>query len=395
LRILFISPRQCWPASNGARLREFHFLRALGARWDVSYLYFEDPAGPRLTLSDLPFCREITGIPKPATYGAANLVRGLLGRWPLPVLNYSSHEMDAAVRGALDARDYDFVHLDSIHMTRAEPIAGSSRCVYNWHNIESEVITRYSDIEANPKAWYARRTARKMRSLERSILHSAFGHLVCSDRERDQLRSIAPEARIEVIENGVDVASFIPANKPGSSLVFVGAMDYFPNIEAAVSFARTVWPDLRRRFPSLTLAIVGANPVPQVCALSGLEGVTVTGTVPDVRPYYRDALAAIVPLRSGGGTRLKVLEAMAAGVPVISSTLGAEGLAVSPDRDILIADPDRPEEWIRFVSALLDSPELRSRIVSAGRDLTVRRYDWGFLGRRLSDLYESWRPKKP
>ena len=221
------------------------------------------------------------------------------------------------------------------------------------------------------------------KALERSVLHSAFGHLVCSAREQKQLRSIAPQARIEVIENGVDAASFTPANEPGSSLVFVGTMDYFPNIEAAVSFARTVWPVLCRRFPRLTLAIVGANPVPEIRALSELEGVTVTGTVPDVRPYYRDAFAAIVPLRSGGGTRLKVLEAMAAGVPVISSTLGAEGLAVSPDRDILMADPGHPEEWVRFVETLFDSPDLRSRIIAAGRDLAVRRYDWEVVGRRL------------
>lgn len=375
-------------------MREFHFLRALGTRWDVTYLYFEDPAGPRLSSDHLPFCREITGIPKPATYGLVNLARGLVGPWPLPVLNYWSNEMEAAIRRAIDARPCDLVHLDSIHMIRAESIAGSSRCVYNWHNIESEVLARYARVERNlAKAGYARRTARKMQSLERSILHSAFGHLVCSGRERDQLRRIAPGARIEVIENGVDTTSFTPANGPGTSLVFVGTMDYFPNVEAAVSFARTVWPALRRQFPNLTLAIVGANPVPEVRALAEVEGVTVTGTVPDVRPYYRDALAAIVPLRTGGGTRLKILEAMAAGVPVISSTLGAEGLAVSPDADILIAEPDRPEEWIRFVSALSDSPELRARIVSAGRELAVSRYDWEVVGRRLSDLYESWRPR--
>ena len=390
MRILFISPRQCWPASNGARLREFHFLRALGARCDLTYLYFED-RDTRLQ-SRLPFCREITGVPKPAAYGPLNLARGIAGRWPLPVLNYWSDEMEAAVRRALAASDYDLVHLDSIHMIRAESIAGSSRCVYNWHNIESEVIARYSARESNPaKAWYARHTARKMQALERSILSSAFGHLVCSDRERDQLRAIAPEARIEVIENGVDAASFTPSNEPGSSLIFVGTMDYFPNIEAAISFARTVWPTLRQRFPHLRLAIVGANPAAEVRALSELEGVTVTGAVPDVRPYYRDAFAAIVPLRTGGGTRLKILEAMAAGVPVISSTLGAEGLAVSPNRDILIADPDRPEEWVRFVTALSDT-RLQSRLVTAGRELAVHRYDWEVVGQRLSELYESWRP---
>jgi sugar transferase (PEP-CTERM/EpsH1 system associated) len=394
LRILYISPRQCWPASNGARLREFHFLRALGSRWDVTYLYLEDPAGPKLTAADLPFCREIIGVPKPVTYGLFNLARGIAGRWPLPVLNYGSKDMRAAVESALRKRDYDLVHLDSIHMVRAESIAGSSRCVYNWHNIESEVMERYSQSERNQaKAWYARRTAKKMETLERSILASARGHVVCSERERDRLRLLAPAARIEVVENGVDTASFSPAAAPGSALVFVGTMDYFPNVDAAVSFARGVWPKVRQQFPHLTLAIVGANPAEAVRALADVDGVTVTGTVPDVRPYYRDAFAAIVPLRSGGGTRLKILEAMAAGVPVISSTLGAEGLAVSPHREILIADPDRPEEWVRSIASLFLSPEQRARIIEAARSLVVGRYDWEVVGRRLADLYLSWSGK--
>ena len=132
-------------------------------------------------------------------------------------------------------------------------------------------------------------------------------------------------------------------------------MDYNANVDAVTSFAQRIWPILRQRFPDLQLWIVGANPPPAVVQIGKLEGVTVTGTVPDVRPYYRDALAAIVPLRTGGGTRLKILEAMAAGVPVVSTPLGAEGLPVTPGKNILFADPDDSETWIRQMEYLGES----------------------------------------
>jgi glycosyltransferase involved in cell wall biosynthesis len=171
--------------------------------------------------------------------------------------------------------------------------------------------------------------------------------------------------------------------------VFVGKMDYYPNIEAIIGFANTTWPLVRAQLTGLTLSIVGASPTAAVQALASIPGVEVNGTVPDVRPYYRDALAAVVPLRTGGGTRLKILEAMAAGVPVVSSTLGAEGLAVTPGGDILISDPDDPQSWVRNL-AELESEERRSQIVAQALRLVETRYDWNTLGESLIETYQGW-----
>ncbi|HZL57853.1 MAG TPA: glycosyltransferase, partial [Bryobacteraceae bacterium] len=164
----------------------------------------------------------------------------------------------------------------------------------------------------------------------------------------------------------------------------------YPNVEAASSFARNIWPRLRDTLPESRLMIVGANPTPQVRALRDIAGVTVTGTVPDVRPYYRDALAAIVPLRTGGGTRLKILEAMAAGVPVVSTPLGAEGLAVTSDRDILLVEPDDAAGWARHLSQLAQPSARRAEIVSQALELVRARYDWNTLGQKLWDTYAGW-----
>jgi glycosyltransferase involved in cell wall biosynthesis len=324
------------------------------------------------------------------------MLLGALGRWPLPILNYTDAAMDRAVSRALAAAKYDLVHADSIHMIRYARRAhrdSGAKVVYNWHNIESEAMSRFAATVASaPKRWYATQTAAKLEHLEREILPEALGHIVCSAREREQLLGWSPGARIHVAENGVDTAYFSGAGRAaaGLQLVFVGSMDYFPNIDAAVSFTRDIWPQLRARIPGLTLAIVGAKPTPEVQALAAIEGVTVTGTVPDVRPYYADALAAVVPLRTGGGTRLKILEAMAAGTPVISTELGAEGLAVTPNEDILMAPVGDAEAWARQIEALSGNLDRRKNIVAKARHLVESRYDWNTIGADLAATYERW-----
>jgi len=396
VRILFLSPRQCWPPRSGAKLREFHFLKALAQEAQVTYLHFTDPGSQPLTLEELPFCNEVVGIPKPGAYGLAKLIRGVVGRWPVSVLNYTSAPMSAAVDRAVSGSVFDLIHLDSIHMMRYRATSAKKaggRIVYNWHNIESEAMRRYgATVTSRPRRWYARLTASKLAGLERETLKTGFGHVVCSEREKEELNRIAPSARVAVVENGVDVESFSRGSEvllPAQKVIFVGLMDYYPNIEAATSFTNRIWPALRERFPGLTLWIVGANPVPAVVELGNLDGVTVTGTVADVRPYYRDAAAAIVPLRTGGGTRLKILEAMAAGVPVISSPLGCEGLAVTPSEDILLADPDDASAWVRHMARLSSAAE-RTKLTGAALQLVRSRYDWQILGRRLCNTYKDW-----
>src|SRR4051812_35393089 len=145
VRILFLSPRQSVPARSGAKLREYHFLRALGRSAELTYLYFGDPGSQLLTTRELPFCREVVCVPKPDAYGLAKTIKGLMGRWPLPILNYHSPEMSDAVSKAITNREFDIIHLDSIHMIRYAHGAARNlpRAIYNWHNIESEAMRRY------------------------------------------------------------------------------------------------------------------------------------------------------------------------------------------------------------------------------------------------------------
>ncbi len=395
MQILFLSPRQCWPPRGGAKLRDYHLARALGRHADLTYLHFSDPGSAPLSRNDLPFCREVISIAKPRPYTVGKVVRGFLGSRPLPVVNYTSPEMSAAAQEAARKNRYDIVHLDSLHMTGyvdavARVLGGAARIVYNWHNIESELMRRYAEnAPAGVRKFYAQYTARRMAALEKKLLDEAFGHIVCSDRERRELRQVSPQARIEVVENGVDTGAFSPAGDEDRRwLVFVGLMDYHANVEAILSFAQSTWPVVAERYPRLGLRIVGANPVPAVRALAAHPRIEVTGTVPEVRPYYDSALAAIVPLRTGGGTRLKILEAMAAGVPVISTKLGAEGLEAEAGRHILIADD--PDAWQRHISTVAERPQETARVTAAALELVRSRYDWNILGDRLAALYQEW-----
>ena len=392
MRILFLSPRQAWPPVSGAKLRDFHQARALGENAELTYLYFQEAAP--ITRQDMPFCREIIGVPKPKSYTPAKILRGLFSHLPLTLINYSSPEMTSILRRITRASAFDLVQIESIHMATyipALPEALRRRVVFNWHNIESEILQRYAATTPSLlRRIYASATARRVEPLEREILRNSFGHQVCSERERATLLEWVPEARIVVVENGVDTKAFAPLPPAvRNRVLFVGAMAYTANCDSVVWFTTRIWPAIYERFPQWTLTLVGSNPLPPVRALSGLPGVEVTGTVPDVKPYYNEAIVAIVPLLTGGGTRLKILEAFAAGVPVVSTALGAEGLPVADGQDFLLAG-NQPQDWLTAFSSLADQGELWHKLVAAGREVIATRYDWDVLGRQLVETYRQW-----
>jgi glycosyltransferase involved in cell wall biosynthesis len=228
-----------------------------------------------------------------------------------------------------------------------------------------------------------------MSEFEKRALRDFDAHIAVSQRDAERLRTINPDARIFVIENGVDTDFYSDLGTNDGSLrriVFVGSMDYHANIDAAVNFAREVWRQVRERQPKLIFTIVGKDPAPEVRELAQIPGIEVTGTVDDVRPFYRDASVAVVPLKVGGGSRLKILEAMAAGVPVVSTTLGAEGLDVRHDENILIADTT--EQLVQAITSVIENKTRRNQLSAAGRELVSRRYDWSSLGTALFDVYE-------
>lgn len=402
MRVLQLAPRVCWPLDTGAKLRNYHLGRILSENAHVTLLAFQHEGEPD-TLPQNPYDQVVT-VRRDQAYPFTKVLRGAVGTTPLPLLNYTTEPMKRALERLLAENDFDLVQIESIHLLDYLPIIRTARpralITCDWHNVESELMRRYGEREGSTlKRGYARRTAKLMAESERRAMREFDAHLSVSKRDADQIRMLNPQALILVIENGVDatyysdeqLAKAYSASREGGTLpnakriVFVGSMDYHANVDGVVSFAREVWPRLHDRKPEFIFTIVGRDPSPAVRDLASMPGVEVTGTVDDVRPYYHEAVASIVPLKVGGGSRLKILESMAAGVPVVSTTLGAEGLNLTHNENILIADSD--EAMIAEVVRIIDDAETRSQLINAGRELVFRQYDWSTLGTSLFKNY--------
>jgi sugar transferase (PEP-CTERM/EpsH1 system associated) len=399
MRMLYLSTRVCWPLRSGAHLRDFYLARQIASHAGLTYVGLDTGKlrtgeyVQREHLAEL--CdSEVVRVHREAGYSRMNLLRGFLGPTPVSILNFTNPAAMSVLEQLFREQSFDAVQVESVHLIayaehirRIEP---KVPILCDWHNIESEIQNRYAENHSgSPRSVYARRTAQLLRRFERKFLRLGDAHTVCSERERQVLLALEPTARVEVIENGVDVAYFSQVERlPGGSrrsLVYVGLMDYHANVDAVTYFAKEVWPRVRQLRRDLQFVIVGARPTAEVLALAKQTGITVTGTVEDLRPYYREALAAVVPLRVGGGTRLKILEAMAAGIPVISTRLGAEGLQVTHGEELLLADT--PAAMAEAVAGLDEGSPEWHRLSENGSRLVLSRYDWPVIGKKLMRVY--------
>jgi len=386
MRILYFSPRDCWPANTGARIRDYQLALQLSRRCPVRYV------GLRRAGSSEPEAGGAirqTLLLREKDYTPANILRGLIGTQAITILNYTSNRLRRELADILGAERFDSIQVEGVHLVEyletIRRVSPGSRVVADWHNIESEIMWRYAETASSPlRRLMARRTAPLIERAERKLLRSCDAHTVPSQRDRERLIRLCPGARIEVIPNGVDVDYYTGSRAEGAEsgreVLFVGSMDYHANVDAVVWFVGGVWPLVENTNPDLSFRIVGREPAPEVRALAG-PNVIVTGTVDDIRPHYAKAAATVVPLRVGGGTRLKILESMAAGVPVVSTRLGAEGLDVSDGDDILLAD--EPAEIAGALCRLAADSELAGRIRRNGEALVRRLYDWSIPGDRL------------
>lgn len=400
MRLLYFTPHQVWPSNSGARLRNDQLARQLAALSCVTLVQMAGAGKQPSIALEGSGLESVVTLHQSRRYTPAKLLRGLAGPVPVTVLNCWSPQMSSELGVALGCRRFDTVQIEGVHLMEYLPVLretlGAPEIVVDWHNIESEVLWRYAKITGNwAKQVVAKRTAKLMERAEDRLLASSATHTVTSERERQKLLSRSPGAKIEVIPNGVD-ASFYTAEKIADAcdknriekhrkrILFVGYMDYHANIDAVSWFSREAWPEITRMHPGLHFTIVGRDPTLEVRALAS-NRIHVTGTVGDVRPYYAAAVAAVVPLRSGSGTRLKILEAMAAGVPVVSTKLGAEGIDIEHGVHFLQADSG--PEIAAAVHRIVSSEETRTRLSQAARELVCRMYDWSVIGKKLYAIH--------
>ncbi len=394
MKILWLNANLLLPLDKGGKLRTWHLMRHLARHHHITYVAFGDETTPRAAIEGMrEACDEVVTVPRrEPTKGTvafyADVVRYLANRLPYAVAKYRSGEYERRVRGLLDAGGFDLAVCDFLVPAVNLPADLGCPAVVFTHNVEAEIWRRHAETRRRSLAGVLFRTQwRRMLRFERQTL-ARFGLvLAVSDADRatfGRLYDPALVSRTFVVKTGVDTQYFSPASPRVVSpkhLVFTGSMDWIPNEDAMVHFVRDVLPLIREQEPDVTISIVGRAPTPAVLALRNRPGVEVTGAVDDVRPHVAKAAVYVVPLRIGGGTRLKIFEAMSMAKAVVSTSVGAEGLPVTPGRDIVIED-DPP----RFASAVVDL--LRNEVRQAAlerraRELVVGHYDWAAAGRDL------------
>jgi sugar transferase (PEP-CTERM/EpsH1 system associated) len=387
VKLLWLNAGLLLPLDKGGKLRTWHLMRHLAARHDITYVCFEDGTeadADRRGMREV--CSELVTVPRrDAPKGTwrfyAQAMRYIVDRAPYAVASYRSSAYRERVQDLLNTRRFDAVVCDFlvpvVNLTERVPCPS----ILFTHNVEAEIWRRHTEAAAGrPSRPLMAQQWRRMLAFERNALTRFDLVLAVSEADRDTFARLYPGALrgpVHVVRTGVDTAFFTPALAPPSRahLVFTGSMDWLPNEDGMTYFCREILPEIRKAEPTTTVSIIGRSPTPAVRRLAAeYAGVAVTGRVDDVRPFVAAGSVYIVPLRIGGGTRLKIFEAMAMGKAVVSTTVGAEGLPVTPDENIVIAD--EPSRFAGAVVRLIRDTGTRSGIEERARRLVVDGYDW-------------------
>jgi len=401
LDILLFSHVVPWPTTSGLLLRCYNLLREVACHHRVHLLALnqdillapEAVAASRRHLEE--FCASVGVFPLPASgsraaYGAL-LFANLASPLPYSVPRFYSPALERAAVETLARHPIRLLQYETIAMAQYGALAPDLPAILVHQNVESDLLKKRAATARNPLIrHYIAGQGAKLARYEDRMCRQAAANVVVSTADQATFSARMPDARFEVVVNGVDIDYFHPGSDAaggGDRLVFVGGMSWYPNREAMSWFLAEIWPRIRRVRPSARLTIVGSHPAPEVLrAVAAGQGVEAPGLVPDIRPYVQNAAVYVCPLRLGGGTRLKILDAWAMGKAVVSTTLGCEGLAAVPGRDLEVADD--PAEFAARVSALLADPERRRALGLAGRARAVAEFAWPGVAAGMLDLYD-------
>ncbi len=394
MRVLAVTEDLPYPPDSGWKLRTWNLLSRLVAEHSITIVAHADPRHAEVATElrrqgfrVVPVSR--TPVRKAGPRFYLSLLANLAEREPYLVRRHSSPRLRRRIAELLEGEPLDVVHCDWTPLMANIPSGASVNTVVTAHNIESEIWRRYLDVEKGPlRRWYIGRQLREMTAFERQALNAAKVLVTVSDRDADLARHVFGCSSLRVVENGVDLDLFTPSWEGGQRgrLIYTGSMDTIANADAVTWFVSEIMPLVVQAHSGVTLDIVGRNPSGPVKGLAARNGIRVTGAVADVRPYYAQAEVVIVPLRVGSGTRVKILEAWAAGRPVVATSLACEGLAARHERNLLVADDALA--FARAVSRLLGDPRLRRGLARAGRETAEALYDWRALARKLGSVWQ-------
>ena len=395
MKLLWLNAGLLLPLDKGGKLRTWHVMRHLAARHDITYLSFEDATQTEADRTGMQeVCSRLETVPRSdAAKGTwrfyADAAGYLLDPVPYAVAKYRSAAFRARAEALLATGGFDAVVCDFLPPLVNLPERLPCPAVLFTHNVEAEIWRRHAEQAANPVSKYLMTGQwQRMLRFESGALSRFDLVLAVSEADGKTFARLYPDSLrrpVHVVQTGVETDYFTPSStEPARAhMVFTGSMDWLPNEDGMTYFCREVLPKIRQAEPDATLSIIGRAPTPAVRRLADIPGVEVTGRVDDVRPHIARGAVYVVPLRIGGGTRLKIFEAMSMAKAVVSTTVGAEGLPVTNGRDIAIAD--EPARFAHAVVHLMRDTGARRGMEAAARRLVVERYDWSAVAQDFED----------
>jgi polysaccharide biosynthesis protein PslH len=389
MNILFLAPRLPFPCDTGGKIRTFNILKQIARENHVHLVCFSFEEDDKKYLHEFSQLGvEVSLIPLQDPSVVIKINETLLNPLPYSIAKYNSIRMRQTIKFILKMKEFDVVHVDHLHMAQYKDCFGNLPCFLDEHNVEYRILERCAKVEKSlVKKLLYQEQARKMKDFERAQVRDFQQVFVCSSDDRELLTQLGAE-EVNVIPNGVDTEFFDLSDKKDNledSLVFTGSMDWMPNDDGITYFCKEILPLIWEKKNTVKLCVVGKSPSQAVKSLASYDKrVNVTGRVEDVRPYIQSSSIFIVPLRIGGGTRLKILEAMSMRKAVVSTTIGAEGIEHSPAN---IALADTPQDFAQAVVNLLNDPLRIIELGEEGRRLVCEKYDWPIVGQKLNDIY--------
>jgi sugar transferase (PEP-CTERM/EpsH1 system associated) len=398
MKIAFVTARPPYPPDSGGRIRTFQLLREVCGVHEVTLITASEKRADELALAALETViprlnvRAVRIAPETPLGRLGRAVRNPVDSLPYTWARYRHPRFIAHVQDALREGRYDVIHCDHVQVAHAFAGLATAPRVLNAHNVESQLIRR---IAAEARPWWRRMAigwqASKVLEAERRAYRLFDRCLAVSTVDAAEIERLVPGTAVSIVPNGVDLSRFTPCVGQGTPhlMAFTGAMDWLPNVDGVRFFVREILPRIRQHDAEAQLSVVGSNPSDSL--MRELAGATVrfTGTVEDVRPYLAQARLVVVPLRAGGGTRLKILEAWALGKPVVSTTIGAEGLPAEDGKNIALADS--PEAFAQRAVQLLNDAGAAEQLGAAGRRVVEELFGWDRVARDLLQAYEMTR----
>lgn len=404
MKILMLTPQLPYPPQQGTSLRNYHVIRGLSVHHQVTLLSFlevEQTADPAAIAPLSQLCTYIETIPAPTRTSYQRLKQLLITRLPDMAHRLYSPMFNVALRRLLTETDFDIVQVEGIELARTIEIirvTSRARIVFDNHNAETELQRRnfLTDLRT-PSRWlaavYSWLQIGRLRRFEQWACQMADAVTVVSQPDQHNLEFLigSHSSPITAIPNCLDVFEISQASEKQDTalqydLVFSGKMDYRPNVDAVLWFVEQIWPLVLQKRPNSTLVIVGQKPHPRLERLQSQTGITLTGWVENVQPYLTGAKVFVMPFRIGSGTRLKLIEAMAAGKAIVSTPVGIEGFPARHGQELLLAETAK--EFATAVLYLLNHADEREKLGSTARQF-AQQYDWRVVIPRFNSVYES------